>query len=55
MISLALVAAAVVALLWGSLPLLAIAIVGLAMKLYPLVAIAVIAAVVAWAFNQYWR
>jgi hypothetical protein len=55
MISLALLLAAVLVLFAGSLPLLALAIAGLAIKIYPLAAFAVMAAVTAWAINQFWR
>jgi hypothetical protein len=39
----------------GCMPLLAVALMGLAIKVYPVVAILVIAAITAWAINQYWR
>jgi hypothetical protein len=55
MISLALVLAAVAALITGGLPLLALVIVGLAIKIWPFAALAVVAAVTAWALNQFWR
>jgi hypothetical protein len=45
----------VLSLVAGCTPVLAVALMGLAIHVYPVVAILVIAAITAWAINQYWR
>jgi hypothetical protein len=45
----------VLALVAGCTPVLAVIVMGLEIHVYPVVAILVIAAITAWAINQYWR